>query len=120
MSEQTQVQAEGQAPPAKKVEFSPEQQARLDQIIRESHSRIARDAHAAAAKAQEDASAARAEAELLKEELVALKGERTGLETSAKTARAETLKLKKENAIVEAANKHGFFDVKQVSKLVGD
>jgi hypothetical protein len=84
------------------------------------HSRIARDAHAAAAKAQEDAEAAKAESLVLKAELTALREGRSGLEKESKSAKAELARVKKQAVIAEAASRHGFIDAKQISKLVGD
>jgi hypothetical protein len=120
MPEQTPVQPEGQAPPVKKIEFSPEMQVKIDSLIREAMGRAGREAREQAAKLQEEKDAAIAAAEVLKSELATLRGDKSGLEKESKTVKQELAKVKKQNAIQDAASKHGFVDVGQVSKLVGD
>ena len=118
MSEQqTPVQPEVQAPPAKKVEFSPEQQAKVDEAIRSAMGRAGSEAKATAAKAEADAATARAEALALKQELFTLRGDKEGLEAIAKTIQEENIKIRRRQIIAEAAAKMNFFSPAQVAKL---
>jgi predicted nuclease with TOPRIM domain len=113
MSEQQpEIKVDAQTPPAK-ITFTSEQQTKIDEIIREAQGRAGNEARATAARLQ-------AESEVLKAELATLRGDKSGLEKESKTAKQELAKVKKQAVITEAASKHGFFDVKQISKLVGD
>jgi hypothetical protein len=96
-----------------KITFSAEQQTKVDELIRESMGRAGNEARATAARLE-------AEAVVLKAELAALRGDRSGLEKETKTAKQELLKLKKEAIFADAASKHGFVDPKQVTKLVSE
>jgi hypothetical protein len=118
MSEQTPVTPEP-TPPAK-VTFTAEQQSKIDELIRAAMGRSARDIREQAAKLQEEKDAAIAAAEVLKSELAALRGDKSGLEKESKTAKQELAKVKKQALLAEAASKHGFVDAKQVTKLVDD
>jgi hypothetical protein len=118
MSEQTPVTPE-LTPPAK-VTFTPEQQVKIDSLIRESMGRAGNEARATAARLE-------AEAEVLRAEVARLRGDREGLESNlsvkekeAKSARAETIAVKKQNAIQAAATEHNFFNPQVVSKLTED
>ncbi|SRR6266404_1722569 len=100
-----------------KITFSPEQQLKVDELIRESMGRAGNDARATAARLQ-------AEMTVLQTELATLKGERTGLESSltlkdkeAQAARNETIAVRKQNIIQDAAAKLGFFNPSQVAQL---
>jgi len=115
--QQTPVQTEVQAPPAKKIEFSPEQQAKVDELIRSAMGRSGSEAKATAAKAEADAATARAEALALKQELATLRGDKEGIEAASKAIREENIKIRKQQVIQEAAAKLGFFNPNQVSKL---
>jgi len=115
MSEQSPVTPE-LTPPAK-VTFTPEQQVKIDSLIRESMGRAGNEARATAARLE-------AEAEVLRAEVARLRGDREGLESNlsvkekeAKSARAETIAVKKQNAIQAAATEHNFFNPQVVSKL---
>ena len=120
MSEQQpEIKVDGQTPPAK-ITFTAEQQVKVDSLLREAMGRSARDIREQAAKLQEEKDAALAAAEVLKVELTALRGDKSGLEKESKTAKQELAKVKKQALIAEAASKHGFVDAKQVTKLVGD
>src|ERR1700757_4888109 len=97
MSEQ-QTQVPEQTPPAK-VTFSPEQQAKIDELIRAAMGRGGNEARSRAADLE-------AETTKLKTELATLKGERTGLESSltlkeqeAQAARNETIAVRKQQTI---------------------
>src|ERR1700738_4546173 len=119
MSEQTPVPTLEQTPPAK-VTFTPEQQVRIDSLIRESMGRAGNEARATAARLE-------AEAEVLRAEVARLRGDRAGLETNltakdkeAKAAREETIAVKKQNAIQELGAKYNFYNPAQLAKLVGE
>jgi hypothetical protein len=118
MSEQ-QTQVLEQTPPAK-VTFSPEQQAKVDQLIRESMGRAGNEARATAARLE-------AEAAVLRGEVARLTGDKSGLETTleakqreATSAKAETIAVRKQNAITEAGAKYNFYNPAQLAKLTGD
>jgi hypothetical protein len=96
-----------------KITFSAEQQTKVDELIRESMGRAGNEARATAARLE-------AEAVVLRAELAALRGDRSGLEKESKNAKAELAKVKKQAVIAEAASRHGFVDVGQVSKLTAD
>jgi hypothetical protein len=116
MSEQqTQVQ-EVQTPPTK-VTFSPEQQAKIDELIRSAMGRAGNEAKARAASLE-------AEVTTLQTQLATLKGDKSGLESSltlkeqeAKAARNETIAVRKQNTIQAAATEHNFFNPQQVAQL---
>jgi hypothetical protein len=119
MSEQTPVQTPEQTPPAK-VTFTPEQQVRIDSLIRESMGRAGNEARATAARLE-------AEAEVLRAEVARLRGDRAGLETNltakdkeAKAAKDEVIAVRKTNAITEAGAKYNFYDPAQLGKLTSD
>jgi hypothetical protein len=116
MSEPNEVKPEVQAPPAK-IEFSPEQQAKVDELIRESHRRIGSEARAAAAKATQEAEAARSEALALKAQLAVLRGDKEELAKVTETIQQENIRIRKAQVIAEAAAKLGFFNPQQVAKL---
>ncbi len=118
MPEPNEVKTPDQTPP--KITFSPEQQTKIDEIIRESMGRAGNEARATAARLE-------AEAEVLRAEVARLRGDREGLESNlsvkekeAKSARAETIAVKKQNAIQAAATEHNFFNPGVVSKLTED
>jgi hypothetical protein len=106
--------------PEVKVTFTPEQQVKIDSLIRESMGRAGNEARATAARLE-------AEAEVLRAEVERLRGDREGLESNlsvkekeAKSARAETIAVKKQNAIQAAATEHNFFNPQIVSRLTED
>jgi len=123
MSEQQPVTPEVPA----KIVFTPEQQVKVDLLLREAMGRAGNEARATAARLQKELEAAKdaaKEAETLRAELAALKGERTGLESSltlkdkeAKAAKAETIAVRKQNIIQAAAAALGFFNPQQVAQL---
>jgi hypothetical protein len=103
-----------------KITFSPEQQLKVDELIRESMGRAGSDARATAARLQ-------AEMTVLQTELATLKGDKSGLESSltlkekeAKAAREETISVKKQNVIQEAGAKFNFYNPAQLAKLTSD
>ena len=118
MSEQ-QTQVPEQTP-VKKIEFSPEQQNKVDELIRESMGRAGSIAKATAAQAERDAATARAEALSLKAELATLKGDKEELARVTKTIQEENIKIRTGQVIQDAAAKLGFFNPSQLAKLVGD
>src|SRR6266436_3069569 len=112
-----QVQVPEQTPPPVKITFSPEQQAKVDELIRESMGRAGNEARATAARLEHEMTK-------LQTELATLKGERTGLESSltmkdkeTQAARNETIAVRKQNVIQDAAAKLGFFNPSQVAQL---
>ena len=115
MSEQ-QTQMPEQTPPPK-VTFSAEQQAKVDELIRESMGRAGNEARATAARLE-------AEMTTLKKELATLKGDKSGLESSltlkdkeVQAARDEAVAVRKQNIIQAAAAALGFFNPSQVAQL---
>src|SRR5260221_3269814 len=116
MSEPNQVQPEWQAPPVK-IEFSPEQQSKVDELIRSAMGRAGSEAKATAAKAEADAATARAEGLALKAELATLGGHKEELEKVTQTIQQENIRIRKAQVIAEAAAKLGFFNPSQVAKL---
>ncbi len=116
MSEPNQVKPEGQAPPVK-IEFSPEQQSKVDELIRSAMGRAGSEAKATAAKAEADAATARAEGLALKAELATLRGDKEELAKVTQTIQQENIRIRKAQVIAEAAAKLGFFNPSQVAKL---
>ena len=105
-----------QTPPTK-VTFSPEQQVKVDELIRESMGRAGSEAKATASRLQ-------AETEVLRAEVARLNGDKSGLETNltakdkeSRVARTELIAEKKRNVIQAAATEHNFFNPQIVSKL---
>jgi hypothetical protein len=121
-------ETEIQTPP--RVTFDEAQQKRVDELIRESMGRAGSEARQTAARLQKELEAAKdaaKEAETLRAEVARLKGDREGLESNlsvkekeARSARAETVAVKKQNAIQAAATEHNFFNPQIVSKLTED
>jgi hypothetical protein len=109
MSEQ-QTQVPEQTP---KIVFTPEQQAKVDELIRAAMGRAGNDARATAARLE-------AEAEVLRAEVSRLNGDKSGLEREAKSAKDETVAVRKQNTIQAAATEHNFFNPQVVTKLTED
>jgi len=100
--------------------FDETQQKKVDELIRAAMGRAGNEARATAARLE-------AEAEVLRAEVARLNGDKSGLEINlttkdkeAKSARAETIAVKKQNAIQAAATEHNFFNPQIVSKLTED
>jgi hypothetical protein len=113
-------------PPAK-ITFSSEQQVKVDSLLREAMGRAGNEARATAARLEAEMITLRNELAAAKDAAKAEAEGRVGLETSltvrekeAKAARAETIAVKKQNAIQAAATEHNFFNPQVVSKLTED
>jgi hypothetical protein len=119
MSEQQpEIKVDAQTPAPAKITFSEAQQQKIDELIRSAMGRAGNEARA---------TAARLEAEVLRGEVARLTGDKSGLETTleakqreATSAKAETIAVKKQNAITEAGAKHNFYNPAQLAKLTGD
>jgi hypothetical protein len=116
MPEPNEVKPEGQVPPVK-IEFSPEQQSKVDELIKESMGRAGREHREAAAKATQEAEVARSEALALKAQLATLRGDKEELAKITETIQQENIRIRKAQVIAEAAAKLGFFNPSQVAKL---
>jgi hypothetical protein len=90
-------------PPGAKVTFSPEQQEKIDSLIRDSMSRAAK-------KVREDNETLRAELETLKRESEQVK-------TVSEQTRAELLTAKKQSALLDAVSRVPFVNASQVLQL---
>jgi hypothetical protein len=119
MPEPNEVKTELQTAPAK-VTFSEAQQQKIDELIRSAMGRAGNEARATAARLE-------AEAEVLRGEVARLTGDKSGLETTLEakqrettSAKAETIAVKKQNAITEAGAKYNFYNPAQLAKLTGD
>jgi hypothetical protein len=106
MEMEQQVETPAVTPPVAKVSFTPEQQVKVDSLIRESMGR---------AGAEAKATATRLDGELatLRAELKAAQGDRSTLEKT----QAEIATLRKQNALQEAVSKIPFVDSGQVLQL---
>lgn len=114
-------------PNEEKVVFDEAQQRKVDFLIRESMGRAGSEARATAARLEAEMITLRNELAAAKDAAEAEAEGRVGLETSltvrekeAKAARAETIAVKKQNAIQAAATEHNFFNPQVVSKLTED
>jgi len=114
-------------PNAEKVVFDAAQQKKVDELIRESMGRAGNEARATAARLETEMITLRSELAAAKETAKAEAEGRAGLESSltvrekeAKAARAETIAVRKQNAIQAAATEHNFFNPQIVAKLTED
>jgi hypothetical protein len=114
-------------PDAVKVSFDEAQQQKIDLLIREAQGRAASAVRAELHTTQTKLTTLLAESEVLRAENATLKEGRGALESNlsvkekeAKSARAETIAVKKQNAIQAAATEHNFFNPQVVSKLTED
>lgn len=101
-----------------KVTFSPEQQVKLDEILREAQGRAGNEARATAARLESELAKVRSELKTAKDAAAAASGDVVkAKDAEIEKARSETIALKKENAIRQAAEKYNFFNSAQVLKL---
>lgn len=108
MSEQVEQQNQPE-----KVTFSPAQQERLNELIRDAMGRAGREARAESAEL-------RVKIEALNRELEVVKTERTNLENEAKTSKEQALLQGKQNLLLSLAAKHGFVAPEQGVALLKD
>src|SRR6267378_1028321 len=104
-----------QAPP-EKVVFYEAQQKRVDEIIKAAMGRAGSEARATAARLEAEMTTLRADLAAAKD--AAASGDVIkAKDAEIEKARKETVALRKENAIRQAAETHGFFNSAQVAKL---
>jgi ElaB/YqjD/DUF883 family membrane-anchored ribosome-binding protein len=101
-----------------KVTFSPEQQVKLDEILREAQGRAGNDARATAARLESELAKVRSELQAAKDAAATASGDVVkAKDAEIEKAKAETVAVRKENAIRQAAETYGFFNSAQVLKL---
>lgn len=121
MPEPTEVQAADQTPPVK-ITFSSEQQVKVDSLLKEAMGRAGSEARATAARLQSEMNKLQAELKAAKEAAAVASGDVVkAKDAEIEKAKAETVAVRKQNAITEAGAKYNFYDPgKQLAKLTQD
>jgi len=123
----TPTDGNGEQPARTKITFSPEQQARVDALIRNAQGRAASELRAEAAELRGKVEAISLELDQVKaertqhaEQLETLKAQQSEQAELLKQREAELAQTRKSTVIQQAAQRLGFFDAEQTEKLVSD
>jgi len=108
-------------PSTEKVIFDEIQQKKVDELIRESMGRAGNEARATAARLESELAKIRIELQAAKDAAAAASGDVVkAKDVEIEKAKAETVAVRKQNAITEAGAKYNFYNPGQLAKLTSD